>query len=166
MPVTSSWDTTLWEYLLPMRSAFQGQISEPFSSGVCLADLQTWMALASCPTGGDTDFGALWTATQKRLDYYHKIATTQAERSFMYGQIAAGAGFVVVIIAAFIAGFSRSTAAAIASGVAHSDVQSRFCRSVRRAQLEVASASALGRLSFEVRASQAKLWRLVIPPAL
>ena len=85
-----------------------------FASRTC----KTWMALASCPTGGDTDFGALWTATQKRLDYYHKIATTQAERSFMYGQIAAGAGFVVVIIAAFIAGFSRSTAAAIASGVA------------------------------------------------
>lgn len=35
----------------------------------------------------------------------------------MYGQIAAGAGFFVIIIAAFIAGFSRSTAAAIASGI-------------------------------------------------
>ncbi|HVB45229.1 MAG TPA: hypothetical protein VNF47_21345 [Streptosporangiaceae bacterium] len=68
-------------------------------------------------TGGATDFGALWSATQKRLDYYHRIATTQAERSFMYGQIAAGAGFVVIVISALIAGFSRSTAAAIAAGV-------------------------------------------------
>jgi hypothetical protein len=30
-----------------------------------------------------TDFGTLWKVTQKRLDYYHKIATSQAERSFL-----------------------------------------------------------------------------------
>ena len=27
-----------------------------------------------------TEFGVLWDATQKRLDYYHKIATTQSEK--------------------------------------------------------------------------------------
>lgn len=68
-------------------------------------------------TSGSTDFGALWAATQRRLDYYHKIATTQAERSFMYGQIAAGAGFVVIMIAALIAAISRSTAGAIAASI-------------------------------------------------
>lgn len=63
------------------------------------------------------DFVTLWGATQKRLDLYHKIATTQSERSFLYGQIAAGIGFVVIIIAALIAGFSRSTGASIAAAV-------------------------------------------------
>ena len=66
---------------------------------------------------GSTDFGTLWTATQKRLDYYHKIATTQSERSFLNGQIAACAGFSIVIGAAIAAAFSRSAAAAIASAV-------------------------------------------------
>src|SRR5438874_1684431 len=35
----------------------------------------------------------------------------------MYGQIAAGAGFVVILLSAVIAGFSRSTAASISAGV-------------------------------------------------
>jgi hypothetical protein len=68
-------------------------------------------------TGGATDFGTLWAATQKRLDYYHQIATTQAERSFMYGQVAAAAGFGVIALSAIIAGFSRSIAASIAAAV-------------------------------------------------
>jgi hypothetical protein len=48
----------------------------------------------------------------------------------------------------------------------HGDAQSRFCLLVHRAQLEAASARGLGCSSLEVRASQTKLWRLVIPPAL
>lgn len=63
------------------------------------------------------DFVTLWSATQKRLDLYHKIATTQSERSFLYGQVAAGIGFIVIIAAALVAGFSKTTAASIAAAV-------------------------------------------------
>jgi MFS family permease len=66
---------------------------------------------------GRTDFETLWKVTQKRLDYYHKIATTQAERSFLYGQGAAAVGFAVLIICAIIAAFARSAAASIAAGL-------------------------------------------------
>jgi hypothetical protein len=67
---------------------------------------------------GRTDFETLWKVTQKRLDYYHKIATTQAERSFLYGQGAAAVGFAVLITCAIIAAFARSAAASIAAGLA------------------------------------------------
>jgi hypothetical protein len=63
------------------------------------------------------DFVTLWSATQKRLDLYHQIATNQSQRSFLYGQIAAGAGFVVIIVAALIAGLSKSTGASVAAAV-------------------------------------------------
>jgi hypothetical protein len=101
-----------------LRNISRSRARREFSDRMLLGQAQAELRQVEDEiTGGDTDFGTLWAATQKRLDYYHKIATTQAERSFMYGQIAAGAGFVVIIIAAFVAGFSRSTAAAIASGV-------------------------------------------------
>jgi hypothetical protein len=64
-----------------------------------------------------TDFATLWGVTQKRLDYYHRIATGQAERSFLYGQIAAGVGFFVVIVCAVAAALGRSAAASISAGL-------------------------------------------------
>ena len=67
--------------------------------------------------GGSEDFRTLWGLTQKQLDYYHKIATGQAERSFLYGQIASAVGFAVIIIASLIGAFSTSTAGAIAATV-------------------------------------------------
>lgn len=66
---------------------------------------------------GSLDFLSLWSVTQKRLDYYHRIATTHAERSFLYGQIAAASGFAVIVIAAIIAAFARSTEASVASAI-------------------------------------------------
>lgn len=66
---------------------------------------------------GATDFKSLWTVTQKRLDYYHKIATTQAEQSFQYGQIAAGAGFFIILISVIVAALAHSTAASISAVV-------------------------------------------------
>ncbi len=66
---------------------------------------------------GPPDFVSLWGITQKRIDLYHQIATTHAEKSFLYAQIAAVAGFTVVVAAAVIAAFARSTAAAISSAV-------------------------------------------------
>jgi hypothetical protein len=66
---------------------------------------------------GSVEFSALWDATQKRLDYYHQIATSQSRRSFANGQLAAGVGLLVVIITAVVAGASRSTAGAISAAV-------------------------------------------------
>jgi hypothetical protein len=66
--------------------------------------------------GDASDYKSLWLATQRRLDYYHKIATSQSERSFLHAQIAGAIGFTVLIICAVVSGFSRSTSAAIVSG--------------------------------------------------
>lgn len=68
---------------------------------------------------GDNDisFATLWFATQRRLDYYHEIATSQSRRSFTYGQAAAGAGLVVILLCTVLAIVSGSTAGAISAGV-------------------------------------------------
>lgn len=69
-------------------------------------------------TGGTTpEFGSLWAATQKRISFYHEIATDQARRSFLSSQIAASAGFLVVVLVAIFAAFSRKGTGAIAAGV-------------------------------------------------
>lgn len=65
---------------------------------------------------GQADFVALWSVTQKRLDYYHKIATTQAEKSFLYARGAAVAGFGVLVLSAAVAGFAPTTSASVAAG--------------------------------------------------
>jgi hypothetical protein len=44
-------------------------------------------------TNEELDLPSLWSLTQKRLDYYHSLATSQAEKSFNYGLLAAGIGF-------------------------------------------------------------------------
>jgi hypothetical protein len=66
---------------------------------------------------GSSDFAELWDVTQKRLDYYHRIATSQSEKSFFYGQMAAVAGFAAIVVAALVAGFARSTTASIVAGL-------------------------------------------------
>jgi MFS family permease len=82
-----------------------------------MATADALRAAESGISAGSTTFTTLWTATQARLDYYHKIATTQSERSFQYGQYAAAAGFAIVVIAVVLAAFSKSAPAAIASAV-------------------------------------------------
>jgi hypothetical protein len=64
-----------------------------------------------------TDFGALWAITQKRIDYYHEIATAQARTSIRSGQVAAYAGLLVILVAAVTAGLARNATGAIAAGV-------------------------------------------------
>jgi hypothetical protein len=64
----------------------------------------------------DPDFATLWFITQGRIDYYHKIATDQARRSFISSQIATGAGFALVIIVAIIAARTTNPIAAISAG--------------------------------------------------
>lgn len=66
---------------------------------------------------GAPSFSALWDLTQKRLDYYHQIATSQAQRSFRYGQLAAGAGLVVIVASAIFAITADSTAGTVSASV-------------------------------------------------
>ncbi|MFH9226536.1 hypothetical protein [Streptomyces lydicus] len=66
----------------------------------------------------DVSFQSLWVATQKRLDYYHRIATNQAEKSFLYGQVAACSGFFVLLTSSLIAALARSTTGSVVAGAA------------------------------------------------
>jgi hypothetical protein len=65
----------------------------------------------------DITFAKLWFATQRRIDYYHEIATEQSRHSFRNGQISAYLGFAVVIGVAVIAAFTSSSTGAIAASV-------------------------------------------------
>ena len=51
-----------------------------------------------------------------RIDYYHKIATSEAQRSFFNAQLAAAGGFLIVIAAAITAAAANSATASIAAG--------------------------------------------------
>jgi hypothetical protein len=64
----------------------------------------------------DTDFAALWSLTQGRIDYYHQIATNQSRRSFISSQIATAAGFILVVVVAVLAAQATSPTAAISAG--------------------------------------------------
>jgi hypothetical protein len=65
---------------------------------------------------GELDLPSLWEITQKRLDYYHEIATGQARRSFRNAQIAMGAGLLILAAAVFISFVARSQVASIVAG--------------------------------------------------
>jgi TRADD-N domain-containing protein len=58
----------------------------------------------------------LWAVTQRRLDYYHQIATGQARQSFRNAQIAMSVGFAILLVFAFLAANSKSTAGSIVAG--------------------------------------------------
>ena len=60
---------------------------------------------------------AQWSVTQKRLDYYHELATNQAKVSFRHSQRAIIGGFGALIVAMGFAAFSGSTGGAVASGI-------------------------------------------------
>ncbi|MEV6411897.1 hypothetical protein [Kribbella sp. NPDC051718] len=63
------------------------------------------------------EFGALWEVTQKRLDYYHRIATSQAEKSFHNARRAILFGLAFIVVCAFLAAATSSTPAAVVVGV-------------------------------------------------
>ncbi|MFI5998278.1 hypothetical protein ACIBAC_41310 [Streptomyces sp. NPDC051362] len=58
----------------------------------------------------------LWDVTEKRLAYYHRIVTRQAEQSFRNGQIAMATGFAVLILGASLALTADTTAKTVVSG--------------------------------------------------
>jgi len=66
--------------------------------------------------GDGASLAELWNGTQKRIDYYHKIATSEAKRSFFNAQLAAAGGFLIVIAAAIAAAAASSTTASVAAG--------------------------------------------------
>ncbi|WUI03904.1 hypothetical protein OHR68_19580 [Spirillospora sp. NBC_00431] len=59
---------------------------------------------------------ALWEITQKRLDYYHQIATSQARHSFRNAQAAMVIGFVLLAVFASFAVTANTTTAATVAG--------------------------------------------------
>lgn len=65
---------------------------------------------------GPLELEKLWFATQQRLDYYHQIATFQAETSFRNAQVAMVAGFVLVVTTLIVAMLARSTVGGVVAG--------------------------------------------------
>lgn len=63
-----------------------------------------------------TDFGTLWAATQQRIGYYHKIATSQARNSFISSQLAIVAGFILLVVFGLIAAQATTAVGAISAG--------------------------------------------------
>lgn len=90
-----------------------------FRDDLLLGELESGVLKAeesAADEGADIKFASLWFATQRRLDYYHQIATGQARQSFLNAQIAAGLGFLVLIISAIVAGVANSASASIVAG--------------------------------------------------
>jgi hypothetical protein len=65
---------------------------------------------------GPLELTALWALTQRRLDYYHALATFQAERSFHHARRAVFVGFAVLVVAVVVVALSGSTVVTIAAG--------------------------------------------------
>jgi hypothetical protein len=64
---------------------------------------------------GPLDLTALWALTQRRLDYYHALATFQAERSFHHARQAVFLGFAVLVIAVAVVASTGSMVITIAA---------------------------------------------------
>ncbi|MFI5732775.1 hypothetical protein ACIA49_21845 [Kribbella sp. NPDC051587] len=77
---------------------------------------QAESSLMGGPVENVTDFENLWNVTQRRLDYYHDIATGQAEKSFAYGQRAAWLGLALIVLCALLAILAPTAVAAGAAG--------------------------------------------------
>ena len=65
---------------------------------------------------GELDVAGLWRASQERLNYYHDIALTQSQRSFISGQVAITVGFMVLAFAVSVAVINGTTAVALVAG--------------------------------------------------
>lgn len=103
-------------------------------------------AAAESDSSGGLDLAVLWSLNQRRLDYYHQIATTQAARSFRNAQGAMASAFAVLVIAVALSAFADSAPAAIATvsvgaiaGALGGYVSSTFLRSQESAALHLRS---------------------------
>jgi MFS family permease len=74
-------------------------------------------ALVEAESNLDTlEIGTLWAANQKRVDFYHSIATTQSQASFRNGTFASIVGFAIMILVAVFAAFAPNPVASISAG--------------------------------------------------
>ena len=86
---------------------------------------------------GPLDLTILWALTQRRLDYYHALATFQAERSFHQAQRTVVVGFAVLVVAVVVVALAGSvvvTIVAAAVGVIGAGLAVLLGRSFLRAQ--------------------------------
>jgi hypothetical protein len=67
--------------------------------------------------GSSLELASLWNLTHARLDYYHQIATRQAQASFRNSQVATTAGFTVVILAVLASLLAGSLPVSIVAAV-------------------------------------------------
>ena len=68
-------------------------------------------------SGGELNLSSLWAVNQRRIEYYHGIATSQSEASFRNGTIASVAGFVLLLAVGLLGAFSASLGGSIAVGI-------------------------------------------------
>jgi hypothetical protein len=68
------------------------------------------------PSSDSPTLESLWSLTQRRLDYYHDLATTQAETSFARAQTAMIIGFVLVLALAWFGTTAKSGSGSIVAG--------------------------------------------------
>jgi hypothetical protein len=62
------------------------------------------------------DFKQIWTVTQRRLEYYHEIATSQSRQSFISTQISTGLGFLLISLVGWIASQAPTDIGRISAG--------------------------------------------------
>lgn len=67
--------------------------------------------------GVGTEFSELWSLTQRRIDHYHHLATSQSAIAFRTGQTVMGLGFAVVLALGVAAALAPNGTAAIAASV-------------------------------------------------
>jgi hypothetical protein len=98
---------------------FELEETQPDGNLQTLADEMAANAVRVLPVGesetSDLRTAVLWADTVERLDRYHRLVTSQADTSYLMAQVAAAAGFIVLLSAVIVAAFANSD---IASGVA------------------------------------------------
>jgi len=103
--------------LLTIRSQLVVAIEDRRRLGIEVKRLQEEERSLAEKSGDSIALPELWASTQKRIDWYHEIATTQARQSFRNGQIAAATGFFVILVVAVVAGFTSEASGSIAASV-------------------------------------------------
>ncbi|MEU7173987.1 MULTISPECIES: TRADD-N-associated membrane domain-containing protein [Micromonospora] len=73
-------------------------------------------ALVEHKTSAELDLVSLWALTHRRLDYYHELATRQADTSFRNAQFAMTAGFAILALAVVLMLLPTSTAGRLIMG--------------------------------------------------
>ncbi|MFI6001289.1 hypothetical protein ACIA98_12820 [Streptomyces sp. NPDC051366] len=110
----------MWVYvILFWKLSTRSEWKQAYRDRLLLGEVQEeWKKADLEISAGATDLAPLWDATQKRLDLYHSITTTHAQRSFFWGRIAAGVGLATLLVSAIVAGLASSPTGSVVAGVA------------------------------------------------